>query len=82
MAAQRRSPAPQRPKNVRVNPTFKLVFLSVVLLTIMFFVGAVYLGISGDKDNKRIDNLLQVSIALTSAGAGAIFGLIGGKVLP
>jgi hypothetical protein len=82
MAGQRRSPALQRSKNVPVNPAFKLVFLSVMFLTVMFFFGALYLTSLDSTNNKNIDNLLQVSIALTSAGAGAVFGLIGGKVLP
>ena len=77
--SRRRPPAAQSP--VGINPTFKLVLLVVLGLTIMFFVAAVVLS-TGFAPSGNIDRLVQVSITLTTAGAGAIFGLVGGKALP
>jgi hypothetical protein len=58
-----------------------MVFLIVVGLTVMFFVAAFVLS-TGFAPSGNVDRLVQVSITLTTAGAGAIFGLVGGKALP
>ena len=79
----RKQPSSPRSREVAVgiNPTFKFVLLIVVGLTILFFAGAFVLA-TAFNPSENINNLSQVCIALTSGGAGAVFGLLGGKVLP
>lgn len=80
--SKRRPPAARsREVTVGINPTFKLVFLVVAGLTVMFFLAACVLS-TGFAPSGNVDRLVQVSITLTTAGAGACFGLVGGKALP
>lgn len=50
------------PKYVGINPTFKMVFLGAVILTVMFFLVSASISVFGP-DTKNVDRTVQVGIA-------------------
>jgi hypothetical protein len=59
-----------------------MIFLSVGLLTLVFFGTHLFLVIAFDGDKSdRVDNFLQGTSALYQLGFGAMVGLIGGKAV-
>lgn len=69
-----------------VPATFKMVFWTVVALTILSFIGIVLLAFFGDKATSEThisffqQRLSQACTVGWQAGMGAILGLIGGKL--
>lgn len=60
-----------------VGTNFKLIFVSVVAITAVCLVGALYLalGVQSDPVREATSHLWTI----VDAGMGAIFGLLGGK---
>jgi hypothetical protein len=63
----------------RVPPLFKLVFLTVVALTLVMLVISLSLSIRYPHPNSNINGAISTTSTLYKLGFGAIVGLIGGK---
>lgn len=74
-------PSPENPGITAeaLSPTFKLVFLSVLGITLLTFAVHVALVIFLDDPNAQAVTLIETCSTLTKAGFGAIVGLVGGK---
>lgn len=82
-------PAPQQPVGnvqpfkdeeiVTLTPTFKLVFLSVLSITLLCLVLAVFLALR--EQNEATKNLNEKLLSVFTLGCGAIIGLLGGRTL-
>jgi hypothetical protein len=81
-------PAVNAPGNVRNNaaesvvtltPTFKLVFLSVLGITLICLMLAVFIALHQQTDATK--NLNDKLLSVFTLGCGAIIGLLGGKTL-
>ena len=76
------SPSPPA-SSLQLSPAFKLIFVTVVILTIVSLVGAfvaVFAAPPGDKTPERYAKALEMCSTTYQLGFGAIIGLIGGKV--
>ena len=75
--------APSQPSprvtTLTLTPTFKLVFLSVVGITVLAMVLSCYL-LSGPKSEERTA-LMNAFLTTWKLGFGAIIGLLGGKAM-
>lgn len=58
---------------------FKLIFVSVLVITVLCLAGAIYLSLGPQTDPIKATTAQLWTIANT--GLGAIFGLIGGKTI-
>jgi hypothetical protein len=65
----------------KLDPTFKLVFLSVLGLTVLSLVLHVVLVVTLKQPNDQAKLLIETCSTLTKTGFGAMVGLVGGKVL-
>jgi hypothetical protein len=65
----------------KVKVTFKLVFLTVFAIVLLSYFGAMYLGLQPSLTDGG-KQVLETSLTLSKLGAGAILGLLGGKVIP
>jgi hypothetical protein len=61
---------------------FRLVFFSVLLLTLLCGVGAVYIATASDNLSSAKQQILNSLLSLFMLGAGAIIGLIGSGFKP
>ena len=71
-----------RPANIRVEtltPLFKLVFLTILGLTILALALNVILVASIANPNDQAKGLIDMCSTIVKTGFGAIVGLIGGK---
>jgi hypothetical protein len=68
------------PGAIKVDPTFKLVFLSVVGLTVL--AGAAWLVAALAQPSDAASLLASGCETLTKIGFGAVVGLLGGKTPP
>lgn len=66
---------------VTLTPTFKLVFLSVLGLTLICLLLAVYLSLNATQGNKAAEALNEKLLSVFTLGCGAIIGLLGGRTL-
>lgn len=64
-----------------VTPVFKLVFLTVLALTVVALLLNVALVVSIDNPNDQAKSLIETCSTIVKAGFGAIVGLIGGKAV-
>jgi hypothetical protein len=64
-----------------IDPTFKLVFLAVLGLTLMSMLVSLYLVSVESASPTGAQELLRVTSGLTQTGVGAIVGLLGGRAL-
>jgi hypothetical protein len=62
-----------------VSPTFKLVFLSVVSLTVLSGFGATAMAFAADGAHVNQQAVFDTMNTTWKLGLGAIFGLLGGK---
>ncbi|HEV7711816.1 MAG TPA: hypothetical protein VGP16_26750 [Asanoa sp.] len=75
------APAQEGVELTRVTPAFKLVFLTVLGLTVIAFATNVILVIALKEPNEQAKTLIDTCSTITKAGFGAIVGLIGGKAV-
>jgi hypothetical protein len=80
MAKRPGSPDPPPVASVNLTPAFKLVFITVVCLSILSLVASIALVLYGPRteDAKR---LIETCSTTWKLGFGAVVGLIGGKAL-
>jgi hypothetical protein len=62
-----------------VTPRFRLVFISVLVLTISLLILDVVLVLIIDNPDPEAQNLMDLCSRLATIGFGAIIGLLGGK---
>jgi hypothetical protein len=68
------------PPITRVDPTFKLIFVSSVVLTLLTF--SVWVGTAiFAADTTAARNLIAGCETISKMGFGAVFGLLGGKAM-
>jgi hypothetical protein len=75
-------PAPKTPVagQITLNPAFKLVFLSILAITILSGIGEIALAIQWPTPTANQQSAFDAVGFAWKAGVGAIFGLLGGKV--
>jgi hypothetical protein len=74
---QRRQP--QEPREFALSPIFKLVFLTVAVLTLLMFVAQLILAVTmATPSQQTVFNLMGLA---WPAGFGALIGFLGGKQL-
>lgn len=67
--------------NLHLTPAFKLVFLSVIALTVLSLVGCFVLVLSLKEPlSDGVKGLIETCSTTWKLGFGAVVGLIGGKV--
>lgn len=71
---------PQSPRVAAVSSHFKLVFLSVLGLTLVVFVTDVALVMALTTPNDQAKSLMDTCTKIVLIGVGAIAGLLGGKL--
>ena len=71
---------PDEPPRITLTPTFKLVFLSVLGLTILSLVVSIWLA-EHPNPSEEMKRLIETCTTTYKMGFGAIVGLIGGKAL-
>ena len=64
-----------------LDPQFKWALIAVVGLTVLSIGVSVGLAISYDEPSEQIDEIIRGGMDLFKIGAGAVFGLLGGKSL-
>ena len=65
--------------SLRLSPLFKLLFLSVLGLTVLSLIVSVYL-VTRDNPSEEVMRLAETCSTTWKLGSGAVVGLIGGKV--
>ncbi len=71
----------EKPANITLSPAFKLVFLSVLSLTVLSIVGQFFIIFFFSDPSTDAKALMVTCDTLTKTGFGAIVGLLGGKSL-
>ncbi|MGW3037466.1 hypothetical protein ACWDCB_40505 [Streptomyces sp. NPDC001178] len=66
--------------SIELTPAFKLVFSGVVIITIASLAVGVTLALI-NSDNEGVKSVLSVVMSVFQLGAGAMFGLLGGKAM-
>lgn len=64
-----------------VTPTFKLIFLSVLSLTILSLIVTIVLAVFVKSPSPAVQGTIETCSTTYKMGFGAIVGLIGGKAL-
>jgi hypothetical protein len=66
---------------IDLTPAFKLIFLSVLALTFLSYVGSLFLAVfDASHPTENVKQLIDTFSTTWKLGFGAIIGLIGGKV--
>ena len=73
-------PAPSQVITVTLTPTFKLIFLSVLGITVLSMVLSCYLWASNPASAEK-SALMAALMTTWKLGFGAIIGLLGGKAI-
>ncbi len=71
--------SPSTSATLTLTPLFKMVFLSVLFLTLLCLGLALYLSLH--QETAAIKNLNDKVLTVFNLGCGAIIGLLGGKTL-
>jgi hypothetical protein len=64
-----------------VTPMFKLIFITVLCLTILSGLASLALGIWADSAKDTTKSLIETFSTTWKMGFGAIIGMVGGKAL-
>ncbi len=64
-----------------LTPRFKLVFVSVLCITVLSLILGVSLAVYANPSNENIKLLIDTCSTTFKMGFGAIVGLLGGKTL-
>jgi hypothetical protein len=71
----------RKPQAAVLTPAFKLVFISVLVLTVLSIVVSVILALIHPGNEKAGQQVLEASLTTWKLGFGGLVGLIGGKAL-
>lgn len=63
-----------------VNATFKLVFISVLVIVAVSLIASAYLA-AQPTISQQADLLFRATLSVFQVGTGAVFGLLGGNAL-
>lgn len=63
-----------------VSPNFKMIFITVVGLTVLLFIAGWSTALIVEKPDEDLKKFMETCNTLTTGGFGAIFGLFGGKI--
>jgi hypothetical protein len=74
------SRAPPPPKTVTLNPVFKLIFLTVFIITLLAGLAEIIMAIEWEPMTNHQQTVFDAMDSTWKAGVGVIFGLIGGKL--
>jgi len=66
---------------ITIQVTFKLVFLSVLFLTVVSGIAAIAMAFAGDVRQQNQQEVFESMNTAWKLGLGAIFGLLGGKTV-
>lgn len=69
------------PGIILVSPVFKLVFITVVILTVASGLGATIMAFAADSSHANQQAIFETMGTTWKLGLGAIFGLLGGKTV-
>jgi hypothetical protein len=70
-----------RDDSVPINPHFRLIFITVVALTVLCGIGDILVAWDWTSPNGNQQSVFETLGFVWKAGVGAIFGLLGGKVV-
>ncbi len=74
-------PNPPPATQIQLTPAFKLIFISVLCLTVLSLVGCFVLVLTAkDPPSDAVKGLIETCSTTWKMGFGAVIGLIGGKV--
>lgn len=59
---------------------FKLIFISIVALTMCLFIASTWLAVSFDDPSAQVGNLIETFSSCAKIGFGAVVGLLGAKL--
>ncbi|MGW3448961.1 hypothetical protein [Streptomyces sp. NPDC001076] len=71
----------EQPAVTTVTAHFKLVFLSVTLITVLTLAASLYIGIFVQKPTEAAKSAMDTCSTLANLGFGAMVGLLGGKAV-
>jgi hypothetical protein len=74
------APSGNQPPAIVLTPAFKMIFITATILTVMFFLGSLYL-VQLPNQTKGTERLAGGCFTASLMGFSAIIGLIGGKTL-
>lgn len=69
------------PAVTTVTPHFKLVFISVAVITLLTLMASLYIGIFVEKPTDAAKSAMDTCSTLANLGFGAMVGLLGGKAV-
>jgi hypothetical protein len=72
--------SPKQTRTETVSSKFKLVFLSVLAITILTVIGQFVIAAHWDNPTPNLQSTFEALGFTWKAGTGAIFGLLGGKI--
>ncbi|MFI6011498.1 hypothetical protein ACIBAG_22230 [Streptomyces sp. NPDC051243] len=64
-----------------VSAHFKLVFISVTVITVLTLAASLYIGIFVEKPTEAAKSAMDTCSTLANLGFGAMVGLLGGKAV-
>ncbi|MFD7390531.1 hypothetical protein ACFV46_18875 [Streptomyces sp. NPDC059852] len=80
-APQSPPPATDTAAVTTVSAHFKLVFISVTVITVLTLAASLYIGIFVEKPTEAAKSAMDTCSTLANLGFGAMVGLLGGKAV-